>query len=103
MTERIVFNRGRKEEGAQLVFIDIKRAYLQVDAKRDIYVELLEEDREEGTCAKLVKAMYGTRDAAHNWACTYKDAYREFGFVVGRASPCVMHHPKRHLIGSGHG
>ena len=49
----------------QLELIDIKKAYLRVEAKSDIYVELFEEDREEGQCAKLVKAIYGTRDAAH--------------------------------------
>ena len=44
-------------------------------------------------CAKLVKAMYGTRDAAQHWEITYRKAHEEWGFEVGRASPCVMYHP----------
>ena len=81
----------------KLKFMGIKRAYLQAEAKRDIYVELPEEDMEEGVCAKLVKAMYGARDAAHNWEHTYRKAHDELGFQVGRASPCVMYNPHREL------
>ena len=51
----------------KIEFIDIKRAYLQVDAKREVYVELPQEDWEEGKCAKLIKAMYGTRDLRRIW------------------------------------
>ena len=36
-------------------FMDIKRAYLQAAVKRDIYVELPMEDREEGKCARQRK------------------------------------------------
>ena len=79
----------------KIEFIDIKRAYLQADAKREVFVELPEEDWEYGKCAKLIKAMYGTRDAAQNWEHTYHQAHEEWGFQAGRASPCVMYHPQR--------
>ena len=59
--------KGREEEGMKLEFIDIKRAYLQAEAKRDIYVELPGEEKEEGMCAILKKTMYGTRDVAQSW------------------------------------
>ena len=58
------FEKGKEEEGTPFECIDIKRACLQAEAKKEINVELLEEDCEEGKCATLVKAMYGTRDAA---------------------------------------
>ena len=38
MTEGIGYERGREEEGMKLARVDIKRAYLQVDVKRGIYV-----------------------------------------------------------------
>lgn len=47
-------------------FIDIERAYFHAEALREIHVELLNEDKEEGMCGKLLNSMYGTRDAAHN-------------------------------------
>ena len=59
----------------KLEFIDIKRAYLQAPARRDLYVQLPTEDADEGMCAKLNKAMYGTRDAAQNWEYAYRASY----------------------------
>ena len=59
----------------KLEFIDIKRAYLQAEAKREIFVEVPREDSETGMCAKLVKAMYGTRDAAQNLEITHSRAH----------------------------
>ena len=49
---------------------DISLAFLHAPAKRRVYVQFLEEDREEGEqqlCGRLNYSMYGTRDAAHNW------------------------------------
>ena len=48
----------------KLDFIDVRRAYFHADAIRDIYIELPPEFAEEGMCGKLMKSMYGTRDAA---------------------------------------
>ena len=39
--------------------------------ERDVYVELPAEDAEAGMCGKLIKSMYGTRDAAQNWETAY--------------------------------
>ena len=55
---------GYKRKGYKLEFIDVKRAYFHAKARRRVYVRLPEEDNEEGNCGKLIKAMYGTRDAA---------------------------------------
>ena len=79
----------------KLEFVDIKRAYLQAPARRDTYVQHLEEESAPGMCAKLVKAMSGTLDAAHNWEWGYRTAHEGWGFIVGKASPCVMYHPER--------
>ena len=77
--------------------LTLKRAYLQAEAKRDVYVELPQEDGQAGLCAKLKTAMYGTRDAAQSWEATYRKAHEEWGFQIGKASPCVMFHPERNL------
>ena len=47
--------------------MDVRRAYSHAKARRDVCVKLPEEDSEEGMCGRLLKAMYGTRDAAQNW------------------------------------
>ena len=82
IAEGIGYEKGKEEMGMQFRFIDINRAYLQVDAKREIYVELPPEDGEEGMCAKLAKDMHGTRDAAQNWEHAYRKAHEEW---VGKA------------------
>ena len=47
-------------------FVDISRAYFQAAAIREVYVELLVEDVAPGMRGRLVKSMYGNRDAAQN-------------------------------------
>ena len=44
MTEGIGYEKGKEEMGMKIEFIDIKRAYLQAEAKREVFVELPEED-----------------------------------------------------------
>ena len=67
VTEGIGYTRGRKQQGVKLDFIDVRRAYFHAKAKREVFVELPPEDAEEGMCGRLLKSMYGTRDAAQNW------------------------------------
>ena len=50
----------------KIMILDVKGAFLYGDAKRDIYIELPPEDNHSYTgnyLGKLIKAMYGTRDA----------------------------------------
>ena len=51
--------------------------------KGDVYVRLPPEDQEEGTVGKLLKAIYGTRDAAQNW----EEACPEFMESMGETVP----------------
>ena len=84
-------------------FIDIRKAYFQAAAVRDVYVELPEEDYEEGMCGKLIKSMYGARDAAHSWENEYSGFMEEVGFRRGIASPCVFYHNGRDIRAVVHG
>ena len=75
---------------------DISRAFFHAKVKRDVYVQLAEEDRkpgEEAMCSKLNYSMYGTRDAAQNWFEEYSNQLRSIGSTQGTATPCVFHHP----------
>ena len=82
VTEGIGYQSGNPEEGMKIDFIDISRAYFQADAIREVYVQLPDEDWEEGMCGKLLKSMYGTRDAAQNWGMAYCDFMQSIGFQV---------------------
>ena len=72
-------------------------------ANRDIYVALPPEVAEPGKCAKLVRSLYGTRDAPARWEALYTSTLQGFGFERGRASACCFHHPLRGLRCVVHG
>ena len=57
---------GDRLRGDRLEFIDVRRAYFYAKARRLVYVRLPVEDREDGMRGRLVKAMYGTRNADQN-------------------------------------
>ncbi len=103
VTEGVGFTNGEREKGLKLAFIDIKRAYFYAPAKKDIFIRLPDEDYEPGMCGKLLKSMYGTRDAASNWEDCYMDFANEAGFKSGIASPCVFKHESRALWLTVHG
>jgi hypothetical protein len=103
VTEGIGFVEGDKKGGMKLDFIDVRRAYFHAQARRQVFVELCEEDRVKDMCGELVKAMYGTRDAAQNWEVTYVTFMNEIGFVSGKSTPCVFYHEKRNVRAVVHG
>ena len=71
---------------------DVKKAYFYAAATRDVYVDLPPERAQPGMCAKLYKSLYGTRDAALNWAQAYSEVLEGMGFVKGRSSPCSFYY-----------
>ena len=52
---------------------------------------------------RLNLSLYGTRDAAQNWAVEYTRTLRAAGFEPGRASPCNFVHRTRDLTLTVHG
>ena len=97
VTEGIGFRAGRRTEGMKLDFVDVRRAYFHAKSRRELYVALPNEDWEEGKCGKLLKAMYGTRDAAQNWEYAYVEALEAMGFTKGKATPCAFYMKERNL------
>ena len=77
----------------KLLYADVSRAYFYAAAARQVYVQLPDEDRgpdDIGKCGKLRASMYGTRDAAMNWATEYGETLKKAGFVQGKSSPCLF-------------
>ena len=52
---------------------------------------------------QLNRSLYGTRDAAMNWAKAYTQLLVENGFTVGRANPCNFYHAEREISLTVHG
>ena len=57
---------AQREQGTHVILSDVKRAYFNAKAQRELYVELPPEDAgyQEGNVGQLALALYGTRDAA---------------------------------------
>ena len=87
----------------KLDFIDVKNAYLHARARRDVYVKLPEEDYEVGMVGKLMRSLYGTRDAAQNWEVEYSEFLQSIGCNRDISSPCVFYHPERNIRAVVHG
>ena len=94
------------ESDAKILYLDVRRAYFHAPSKRETYIELPAEDNRssnEGKCGRLNASMYGTRDAADNWAEEYTRVLIGLGFERGTASPCVFVHKERGVRMMVHG
>ena len=92
MMEGIGYHGNQRKNGFKLEFIDVRRAYVHAEARRLVYVKLPIEDNEEGKCGRLLKAMYGARDAAQNWEMEYVEFMESIGSSRGKSTPCVFWH-----------
>ena len=93
---------GRKK----MMYADVSRAYFYALAARPVYVKLPEEDRNEGDeemCGRLRVSMYGTRDAALNWAAEYGETLKEAGYKQGVSNPCLFWHQDKDVTIMVHG
>ena len=58
---------------------------------------------EDGGVGKLLRTLYGTRDAANQWDACFKERIATLGYDVGMSSPCFYCHRDRLSIGWRHG
>lgn len=89
-----------------LMHNDVSRAYFHAEAVRDVFVDMVREDTEEGDGAKfgwLKLSTYGTRDAASNWELKYAKVLTNMNFQKGRADPCVFKNEKNDIVATVHG
>jgi len=88
-----------------LMFLDVSRAHLHSDLHRDVFVVAPEEDAEADSsmCWKLLKAMYGLRDAGQAFDIKVEKVMEDLGFTLGVFSPCCYHHVKWDLKVYRHG
>jgi hypothetical protein len=86
--------------------VDVKRAYFYAKARRPVYIEIPIEDYESGNehmIGKLNLSLFGTRDAAQNWAREYFEHLMSLGFEAGKASPCNFKHKSKEIMMTVHG
>ena len=74
--------------------LDARKAHLHAFADRTVFTQLPPEEAAPGYCARLVRCLYGTRDAPKRWEAFLAEQLVAIGFAKGRASPCCYFHAK---------
>ena len=95
---------GQGEPGGgpvKLMLLDAKKAHLHAAAERDLFISLPAEAG--GGYARLLRSLYGARDAPALWEAFAAAQLQQLGFVRGKSNPCVFWHPKRKLRCLVHG
>ena len=81
--------------------LDAKTAHLHAAAGRELYIKLPPEAG--GGYARLLRSLYGMRDAPQLWENYLAEQRQALGFRRGRANACVYHCKARSLKGMVHG
>ena len=94
---RLTTSRAATHDGVnrQITMNDVRRAYFDAKATRDVYIELPKEDSHSARgdmVGKLKLCLYGTRDAAFNWQGTLSQHLIDNGFERGVGFPNVCVH-----------
>jgi len=85
------FMTRRRSKGRRcLMVLDVSRAHFHPPATRELYIQLPDEDWEEGKVGRLLKTIYGTRDAAASWEQFYVNVFEDEGFESGQFCPCLF-------------
>ena len=95
--------RTNSKKGRKVLVIDARKAHLHATTVREIYVDLLGELKQPTSCARLLRCLYGTRDAAARWEAFLVEELRKMGFIRGRANASGYRHRTRDLRAVVHG
>ena len=91
--------RGGKSIKKGLI-LDVKRAFLYGVARRKIFIKLPAEDPRSASgkwVGRLLRSMYGTRDAPMIWQAEVRAAMIDLGFRPSSTQPCVYFHDARQM------
>ena len=85
------------------MLLDAKKAHLHAMAERPIFVELPPERARPSYCCRLLRSLYGTRDALRLWEEFAAGCLTSIGFQRGKACAVCFRHPQRQLNCLMHG
>lgn len=76
--------------GLELGQLDIKQAFLNAEMRKELYVWPPKQFARPGYVWLLLKALYGTHEAAKLWYDTFKTRLVEYGLSCSGADPCLF-------------
>ena len=88
-----------------VMILDVKCAFLYGRMRRTVYIELPHQDpksKNGNLVGRLLKAMYGTRDAPLIWQGEVKATMTKIGFEASVLQPAVYYHRARGLYVVAH-
>ena len=90
---KVSMKTSRKGNPLKLAHFDISGAHFMPKARRELYVELPDEDpmKQKGFVGLLLRSMYGTQDASNLWQEDYTGTLAQRGYTPGRSNPAVFH------------
>ncbi|CAK0894978.1 unnamed protein product, partial [Prorocentrum cordatum] len=95
ISEWMTLNDGHDIKDFVMATFDISRAHFSAEQNnREVYATLPEGFEKEGHVAKMLKAMYGTEDAAHLWGETWAGQLEKHKVRVGTASRALFANEK---------
>ena len=85
----------------KLYHVDIKGAFLHANLQEEIYMELppgsgFEKDG-KACIVRLLKSLYGLKQAGLGWYLVHRDALLKLGFLQSRVDPCLFYHPEKNI------
>ena len=101
LVSRTVSSRGGRRSRYRLMAMDVKTAFLYGRATRDLFIELPSSDpasKDANKIGRLIKSLYGTRDAPQRWAAECAGTLEKLGFVESRVVPSVFVHVERDTL-----
>ncbi|KAJ9546217.1 hypothetical protein OSB04_025924 [Centaurea solstitialis] len=72
--------------------MDVKTAFLNGKLTEDVYTEQpegFEDPKNPNKVCKLLKSIYGLKQASRSWNLHFDDRIKEFGFTKSEFEPCV--------------
>ena len=102
----MVCDKMDKDDELEVAVFDISRAHFMAEMDRELYVEIVEEDKEEGEgdkVGRLNRSMYGCRTASANWMRDWQQLLSSVGCVVGVANPALFYNAEKKVRGAVHG
>ncbi|KAJ9567534.1 hypothetical protein OSB04_003500, partial [Centaurea solstitialis] len=72
--------------------MDVKTAFLNGKLTEDVYMEqprVLLDPKNPNKVCKLLKSIYGLKQASRSWNLHFDERIKEFGFVKSEFEPCV--------------
>ena len=79
------------------MFIDVKQAHLNAKLAEDeyVYVTLPKEANAKLKCGRLLRWLYGMRNAASSWEREYSEKLQSEGYVRGKAAPTTFYNKEK--------